>query len=81
MWTWITIGAGLTVGLSALISLALGALLATIGHEIAELFEAGLWRAAVPRAGGRPTGGPTNAPEWHLANPPASRTPGRSPAR
>jgi hypothetical protein len=33
MWIWITIGAGLTLGLSALISLALGALLTTIGRE------------------------------------------------
>jgi hypothetical protein len=54
MWTWITIGAGVTLGLSALISLALGALLATIGHELGELFETEIWRAAsAPRASGR----------------------------
>jgi hypothetical protein len=46
MWMWITIGAGLTLGLSALIGLALGALLATIGRQIGELFESELWATA-----------------------------------
>jgi hypothetical protein len=53
MWTWITIAAGVTLGLSALISLALGALLAAIGHETGELFETEIWRAATAPRGRR----------------------------
>jgi hypothetical protein len=54
VWEWITIGAGLTLGLSAVISLALGALLATIGREIGGLFEKEMWRTApAPHARGR----------------------------
>jgi hypothetical protein len=57
MWIWMTIGACLTVGLSALISLALGALLATIGRETRELFETEMWTTA-PAPGPRwPTAG------------------------
>jgi hypothetical protein len=50
MWTWIAIGTGVTLGLSALISLAL---LATIGHETGELFETEIWRAATAPRGRR----------------------------
>jgi hypothetical protein len=46
VWIWIAIGGGLTFGLSALISLALGALLATIGRETGELFETEMWTTA-----------------------------------
>jgi hypothetical protein len=46
MWMWIMIGAGLMLGLSALVGLALGAVFATIGREIEEMFEAELWRTA-----------------------------------
>jgi hypothetical protein len=56
MWMWITIGAGLTLGLSALVGLALGALFATIGREIGELFETELWKTAPASRAKAPSG-------------------------
>ena len=56
MPVWITIGAGVTLGLSALVSFALGAIFATIGREIGELFRDGGVddRSSVPEQGRPP---------------------------
>ena len=46
--TWIALAALAALGLSALVSLALGAILGVIGRELGEAFEAELWTYAPP---------------------------------
>jgi hypothetical protein len=48
MLTWIAIAVVVTLGLSALASLALGATLGMIGRDVGELFERELWTVAPP---------------------------------
>jgi hypothetical protein len=48
MLTWIAIAVVVTVGLSALASLALGAALGMIGRDVGDLFEHELWTVAPP---------------------------------
>jgi hypothetical protein len=48
MLTWMAIGLIVTLGLSALASLALGATLGMIGRDVGELFERELWTVAPP---------------------------------
>ena len=45
---WIAIGTVAALGLSALLSLALGAILGMIGRDLGELVEADLWSVAPP---------------------------------
>lgn len=45
---WIAIGTLAALGLSALLSLALGATLGIIGRDLGELMEADLWSVAPP---------------------------------
>ena len=45
---WIAIAAAAALGLSALLSLALGATLGMIGRDLGELVEADLWSVAPP---------------------------------
>jgi hypothetical protein len=53
MLVWIGIGTVTGLGLSALVSVALGATLRMIGRDVGELFEADLWSVAPPaRANG-----------------------------
>jgi hypothetical protein len=46
MLTWIGVGTFLTVVLSGLVSLGVGAILGMIGREVGELFESELWAVA-----------------------------------
>jgi hypothetical protein len=48
MWMWITLGVVVTLGLSGLVSLALGTVLGSIGRDISELLEAESWTTAPP---------------------------------
>ena len=48
MLLWIAIGTVAALGLSALLSLALGAILGMIGRDLGELVEADLWSVAPP---------------------------------
>jgi hypothetical protein len=48
MLTWIAIVVVVTLGLSALASLALGATLGMMGRDVGELFEHELWTVAPP---------------------------------
>jgi hypothetical protein len=48
MLMWITFGTVAGLGMSALVSLALGATLGMIGRDLGELFEADLWSVAPP---------------------------------
>jgi hypothetical protein len=53
MFIWIAIGSVTALGLSTLVSVALGATLGMIGRDLGELFEADLWSVAPPaRANG-----------------------------
>jgi hypothetical protein len=53
MLVWIAIGTVTAFGLSALVSVALGATLGMIGRDLGELFEADLWSVVPPaRANG-----------------------------
>lgn len=55
MSIWIIIGAGVTLATSTLISLALGAIFATIAREIGQLFETEVWSTAPPSRAKAPT--------------------------
>jgi hypothetical protein len=46
--TWIAVAAVAALGLSAFVSLALGATLGMIGRDLGELIEADLWSVAPP---------------------------------
>jgi hypothetical protein len=48
MLMWITFGVVLTLGLSALVSLALATILGSIGYEVSELLEAEAWTTVSP---------------------------------
>jgi hypothetical protein len=48
MLMWITLGVVLTLGLSAVVSLALATILGSIGCEVSELLEAEPWTTVPP---------------------------------
>jgi hypothetical protein len=45
---WIAVGTLTVLGMSAFVSVALGATLGMIGRDLGELFEADLWSVAPP---------------------------------
>ena len=54
MLMWIAIGTVAAFGLSALVSLAVGATLEMIGRDLGELLEADLWSVAPPARANTP---------------------------
>jgi hypothetical protein len=53
LWMWIAVGVFALLGLSAVVGLALGAMLGQIGQEVGSLLDSGPWAVAASVRGSR----------------------------
>jgi hypothetical protein len=58
LWMWIAVGVSAALGLSAVVGLALGAILGQIAREVSSLLENGPWAAAPSVRVSRPVRSP-----------------------